>query len=85
MTITLEQSHRTYQGKRANEQKRHIKSFDEDDKLELLNGSMVLTSPTMARTTAFPRQSRECRGLTYEECMTIIKEAPEPKARGQKK
>ena len=37
-TITLERAIELIQEKRSNEEKRHIKTFEEDDKLELLNG-----------------------------------------------
>ena len=38
MAITLEQAIELINEKRSNEQKRHIKTFEEDEKLELLNG-----------------------------------------------
>jgi DNA topoisomerase I len=38
MAITLEQAVELINEKRSNEQKRHIKTFEEDNKLELLNG-----------------------------------------------
>ena len=58
MAITLEQAVELINEKRSNEQKRHIKTFEEDNKLELLNGRYGPTSHSMARTTAFRRQSR---------------------------
>ena len=42
MTITLEQAVKLINEKRSNEQKRHIKTFEEDNKLELQNGAMSL-------------------------------------------
>ena len=58
MAITLEQAIELINEKRSNEQKRHIKTFEEDEKLELLNGRYGPYIAYDARTTAFLRQSR---------------------------
>ena len=72
--------------KRSNEQKRHIKTFEEDEKLELLNGRYGPYIAYDGKNYRIPKAKQEnVEALTYDECMTIIKEAPEPKTRGRKK
>ena len=86
MTITLEQAVELINKKRSNEQKRHIKTFEEDDKLELLNGRYGPYIAYDGKNYRIPKAKLEnAEALTYDECMTIIKEQPEPKARGRKK
>ena len=86
MTITLEQAVGLINEKRSKEQKRHIKSFEEDDKLELLNGRYGPYIGYDGKNYRIPKAKQEnAEALTYDECMTIIKEQPEPKARGRKK
>ena len=86
MAITLEQAIELINEKRSNEQKRHIKTFEEDEKLELLNGRYGPYIAYDGKNYRIPKAKQEnVEALTYDECMTIIKEAPEPKTRGRKK
>ena len=86
MAITLEQAIELINEKRSNEQKRHIKTFEEDEKLELLNGRYGPYIAYDGKNYHIPKAKQEnVEALTYDECMTIIKEAPEPKTRGRKK
>ena len=86
MVITLEQAIELINEKRSNEQKRHIKTFEEDEKLELLNGRYGPYIAYDGKNYRIPKAKQEnVEALTYDECMTIIKEAPEPKTRGRKK
>ncbi len=86
MAITLEQAIELINEKRCNEQKRHIKTFEEDEKLELLNGRYGPYIAYDGKNYRIPKAKQEnVEALTYDECMTIIKEAPEPKTRGRKK
>lgn len=86
MAITLEQAIELINEKRCNEQKRHIKTFEEDEKLELLNGRYGPYIAYDGKNYHIPKAKQEnVEALTYDECMTIIKEAPEPKTRGRKK
>ena len=86
MAITLEQAIELINEKRSNEQKRHIKTFEEDEKLELLNGRYGPYIAYDGKNYRIPKVKQEnMEALTYDECMTIIKEAPEPKTRGRKK
>ena len=86
MAITLEQAIELINEKRSNEQKRHIKTFEEDEKLELLNGRYGPYIAYDGKNYRIPKAKQEnVEALTYDGCMTIIKEAPEPKTRGRKK
>ena len=86
MTITLDRAIELIQEKRETEQKRHIKSFAEDEKLELLNGKYGPYIAYDGKNYRLPKNKMEnVEALTYEECMTIIKEAPEPKTARRRK
>ena len=86
MTITLDRAIELIQEKRETEQKRHLKSFVEDEKLELLNGKYGPYIAYDGKNYRLPKNKMEnVEALTYEECMTIIKEAPEPKTARRRK
>ena len=86
MTITLDRAIELIQEKRETEQKRHLKSFAEDEKLELLNGKYGPYTAYDGKNYRLPKNKMEnVEALTYEECMTIIKEAPEPKTARRRK
>ena len=86
MTITLDRAIELIQEKRETEQKRHLKSFTEDEKLELLNGKYGPYIAYDGKNYRLPKNKMEnVEALTYEECMTIIKEAPEPKTARRRK
>ena len=86
MTITLDRAIQLINEKRETEQKRHIKTFEEDAKLELLNGRYGPYIAYDGKNYRIPKQKQEnVEALTYDECMTIIKEAPEPKTTRRRK
>lgn len=86
MTITLNRAIELILEKRETEQKRHLKSFAEDEKLELLNGKYGPYIAYDGKNYRLPKNKMEnVEALTYEECMTIIKEAPEPKTARRRK
>ena len=86
MTITLDRAIELIQEKRETEQKRHLKRFAEDEKLELLNGKYGPYIAYDGKNYRLPKNKMEnVEALTYEECMTIIKEAPEPKTARRRK
>ena len=81
MTITLETAIRLIEEKREQEQKRHIKTFDEDTKLEVLNGRYGPYIVYDGKNYRMPKNLHEkAAELTYKECMDIVNNAPEPKA-----
>ena len=86
MSITLARAIELINEKREAEQKRHIKGFDEDEKLELLNGRYGPYIAYDGKNYRIPKQRQEdVESMTYEECMTIIREAPEPKPARRRK
>ena len=86
MSITLERAIELIQEKRDAEKKRHLKTFEEDDKLEILNGPYGPYIAYDGKNYRLPKNKLEsAEKLTYDECMTIIKEAPEPKPARRRK
>ena len=86
MDITLAKAIELINEKRQAEQKRHIKTFEEDDKMELLNGRYGPYIAYDGKNYRIPKSKHEhVDELSYEECMAIVKEAPEPKASRRKK
>ena len=86
LTITLDRAIELIKEKREAEEKRHLKIFDEDDKMEILNGKYGPYIAYDGKNYRIPKAKHEsAEELTYEECMEIIKAAPEPKTRGRKK
>jgi DNA topoisomerase-1 len=73
MTITLDQAIHLIQEKRLQDNKKHLKTFDEDPKLEVLNGRY---GPYIAYDGKNYRltktQQAKAADLTYEECMKVI-------------
>lgn len=88
MTISLDAAIELIEEKRKQEKERHIKAFDEDLKLELLKGRYGPYLSYDGKNYHIDKklQDRALAGdMEYAECMEIIKNAPEPKAkRGRK-
>ncbi len=85
MAITLETAVALINERKNQEQQRHIKSFDEDAKMEVLNGRY---GPYIAYDGTNYRLPRNLHAraaeLTYEECKKVVDETPvkaAPKAR----
>lgn len=88
MTITLETAIELIEEKRKQEKERHIKTFDEDPKLELLKGRYGPYLSYDGKNYHIDKklQERALAGdMEYAECMDMIKNAPEPKARRGRK
>jgi DNA topoisomerase-1 len=82
MTITLETAIDLIEKKRKQEEERHLKSFEEDEKMEVLNGRYGPYIAYDGKNYRMPKDLHEkAKELTYEQCMDIIKNAPEPKTR----
>lgn len=88
MKISLDAAIELIEEKRKQEKERHIKAFDEDPKLELLKGRYGPYLSYDGKNYHIDKklQDRALAGdMEYAECMEIIKNAPEPKAkRGRK-
>lgn len=88
MTVTLDKAIELIEAKRKQEKERHIKTFDEDSKLELLKGRFGPYIAYDGKNYRIEKKlhERALKGdLSYEECMNIVKNAPEPKARRRAK
>ena len=82
MAITIERAIQLIDDKREQEQQRHIKSFEEDAKMEVLNGRFGPYIAYDGKNYRMPKPLHErAAELTYAECKEIIEKAPEPKPR----
>lgn len=85
LTIGLERAIELISAKREQEKQRHLKSFEEDTKLEVLNGRYGPYIAYDGKNYRLPKDLHEKAGeLSYEQCMEIVKQAPEPKSRRRK-
>ena len=85
MKVTLEEAIQLIGEKREQEKKRHIKAFDEDAKLEVLNGRYGPYIAYDGKNYRMPKALHEkAAELSYAECMEIVNNAPEPKGRKRK-
>lgn len=82
MAITLDEAVELIQQKREAEKKRHLKAFDEDPKMEVMNGRYGPYIAYDGKNYRLNKAQRErASELTYEECKEIVENAPEPKSR----
>ena len=76
MAITLEEAVALIKAKREQDNKKHLKIFIEDDKLEVLNGRYGPYLVYDGQNYRLPKAMHErAKELTYEECMKIINKA----------
>lgn len=85
MTVTLADAIKLIAEKREQERQRHIKSFEEDSTMQVLNGRFgpYITCDGKNYRLAKSLHERAAQ-LTYAECKEIVDKAPEPKARRKK-
>ena len=77
LTFTLEDSIKLIEDKRKEEKERHLKKFEEDAKLEVLNGKYGPYIAYDGKNFRLPKNLHErAAELTYEECMEIINNTP---------
>jgi len=77
MTITLETAVRLISEKRKQESQKHIKTFAEDAKLEVLNGRYGPYIAYDGKNYRLPKTMHEkAAQLTYDECMKVIESTP---------
>ena len=80
MTITLDAAINLIQKKRLQEAQRHLKTFEEDANIEVMNGRYGPYIAYNGKNYRMPKALHEkASELTYEQCMDIVKNAPEPK------
>ncbi len=76
LTITIAEALRLIEEKRKQETQRHLKTFEEDSKLEVMNGRYGPYLAYDGKNYRLPKSLHEkAKQLTYEECMNIIKKA----------
>lgn len=77
MTVTLDTAIKLIEEKRQQEAQRHIKQFDEDAKLEILNGRYGPYIAYDGKNYRIPKaQHDKAAQLTYEQCMEIVNATP---------
>jgi DNA topoisomerase-1 len=86
MTITLDGAIRLIEEKRLKDRKRHLKTFEEDEKMEILNGRYGPYIAYDGKNYRLPKAKHaEAESLSYEECLEIIKaEQEKPKRKTRK-
>lgn len=86
LTLTLERAIELIESKRKAEEERHLKKFDEDPKLEVLNGRYGPYIVYDGKNYRIPRDLHpKAAELSYEQCMDIVNNPPTPKKRGAAK
>ena len=77
MTVTLDTAIKLIEEKRQQEAQRHIKQFDEDAKLEILNGRYGPYIAYDGKNYRIPKaQHDKAAQLSYEQCMEIVNATP---------
>ena len=77
LTVTLETAVALIEGKRQQEVQRHIKSFDENPELEVLNGRYGPYLAYNGKNYRLPKNIHDkAADLTYDECIKIIESTP---------
>lgn len=77
MTVTLDTAIKLIEEKRLQKAQRHIKQFDEDAKLEILNGRYGPYIAYDGKNYRIPKaQHDKAAQLSYEQCMEIVNATP---------
>ena len=81
LTITIADAVKLIEGKRKLEAQKHLKTFSEDAKLEVLNGRYGPYLAYDGTNYRLPKAMHErAKDLTYEECMKIVNKGQKPEA-----
>lgn len=81
LSVTEEEAIQLIKDKREADAKKHIKSFDENPELQILNGRWGPYIKMGKKNYKIPKD-KEAETLTYDETIHIIENQPEPKKRG---
>ncbi len=74
LTVTIADAVKLIEDKRKQENQKHIKSFDEDPKLEVMNGRYGPYIVYDGKNYRMPKSMHDrAKDLTYEECMKVVK------------
>ncbi|WP_077196984.1 type I DNA topoisomerase [Prevotella ihumii] len=86
LTVSLDTAIQLIQKKRLQDAQRHLKSFEEDANLEVMNGPYGPYITFEGKNYRIPKAMHDkAAELSYEECQEIIKNAPEPKTKRVRK
>ena len=86
MSITLEEAIRLIMEKRQAEVERHLKKFEEEPELEVLNGRYGAYVAYKGNNYRLPKALADrAKELTLEECMAVVKEQDEKPKTARKK
>ena len=86
LAITLEQAVQMILQFRLDEARKHLKTFEEDPDLEVMNGRYGPYLVYKKQNYKLPKNMHEkAESLTYAECMEIINNAPAPAAKVTRK
>jgi DNA topoisomerase-1 len=83
-TVTLEEAILLIEEKRKKDAEKHIKSFDEDPEMQILNGRWGPYIKAGKKNVRIPKDV-EASKLSYEECVKLVEKAPAKKAPRKKK
>ena len=82
LAISLEQAVQMILQHRLDEARKHLKTFEEDTELEVMNGRYGPYLVYKKQNYKLPKNLHDkAESLTYEECMDIINNAPAPAAK----
>ena len=81
MTIDLDDAIALIEKKREDERQSHLKTFEEEAELEILNGRYGPYIKYKGANYKIPKTVTEPVSLTYEQCMDIVKEQGEAPAK----
>ncbi len=81
LSVTEEEAIQLIKDKREADAKKHIKSFDENPEIQVLNGRWGPYIKMGKNNYKIPKD-KEAESLTYEETIHIIENQPEPKKKG---
>ena len=80
LTISLDAAINLIQKKRLQDAQRHLKTFEEDAKMEVMNGRYGPYIAYDGKNYRMPKTLHDkAAELTYDQCMDIVRNAPEPK------
>ncbi len=81
MTVELERAIELIEAKRKSDAEKHIKSFDENPEVQVLNGRYGPYIKFGKKNVKIPKD-KDPKSLTYEECVELEKHTPAKKGRG---
>jgi DNA topoisomerase-1 len=84
MTVELEKAIEIIEQKRKDDAARHIKSFEEDESFQILNGKWGPYLKVGKSNYKLPKD-KEPESLTYQECKEIVETAPPKGKKGFRK